>query len=104
MNEAILEELARLKRQERDIAERIAPLAAQVTEMMRAEGVDEVSRTFGRFMRAARRTWTYPESIESAQDALKIAKKEAEARGDATYEEKEYVIFKDTKPKETDGE
>lgn len=40
-----------------------------------------------------RKTWTYPLFIQEAQKSVKEKQKEAEATGEATFEEKEQLMF-----------
>lgn len=46
-----------------------------------------------------RKTWTYPSDILDAEQVLKDKKKEAEATGEATFIEKEQLMFNSPKEK-----
>lgn len=51
----------------------------------------------GQIFLQVRRQWTYPAMIVVAETELKEAKKEAEAKGTASYIEKPFVVFKQDK-------
>lgn len=51
----------------------------------------------GQIFLQVRRQWVYPAPIIIAETELKEAKKEAEAKGTATYTEKPFVVFKQDK-------
>jgi len=93
MNRELFEKYAELKRAEADLVSQINELKPQImTEMGDNEEV-EVDGV-GKFVVGKRRVWTYPESIQQAENDLKTVKKEAERLGDATCQENPYVIFK----------
>lgn len=91
----ILARYAELKIAIRGLEDDVDSLKEVVMEIVESKGADEVQTEFGTFVRASRRTYTYPENIASLEASLKEQKKEAEATGSATYVEKPYVLFKD---------
>lgn len=94
MNKQHLEKYAELKNQIKILEENIDELQPLILAEMETEQADEIDTEFGRFLTGKRRTYTYPQEIESEIEKIKELKKEAEAKGTASYTEKSYLIFK----------
>lgn len=53
-----------------------------------------VKTDWGIFMVVPKKKWTYPKPIIAMEKELKELKVEAEAKGEATYTENHYLLFK----------
>lgn len=83
---------AKLKAAEKELKAQIDEMSPQVLEAMGDN--DEVElEGYGTFVRANRRSWTYPQPIQQAEADLKVAKKTSEQTGEASYEENPYLRF-----------
>lgn len=92
MTKEIFITYAKLKAAEKELKTQIDEMSSQVLEAM--GGNDEVElEGYGTFVRANRRSWTYPQPIQQAEDDLKKAKKTAEQTGNASYTENSYLRF-----------
>ena len=92
----LFSEYARLKNEEAAIKVRVAELNPLLLEkMLEVDGTDtKVETSIGSFTIRKTKSWTYPQAIENAEDAVKMAKKTAEKEGDATYEEVPGLSFR----------
>jgi hypothetical protein len=91
----VLKEYAVIKAEIKALEEKAETLNPSVLAIMQDADVEELTLTdLGKLTLGSRRAWTYPEPILEKEKALKAEKKEAEQLGTATYEEKQYVIFK----------
>src|SRR3990167_3444394 len=92
-NPIILNEYAELQIKIRTLeaeAELIKPLVLQYC----LENQDEEHIVDGgQITLSVRRQWTYPAEVVALEVTVKEKKKEAEAKGDATYIEKPFVVF-----------
>lgn len=94
----ILESYAELKLKAKEIEVQLDELNPQVLEIMKEDALEEVEvGDLGKLTMASRRTWTYPEVIQTKEKELNAEKKEAEQTGSADYTEKHYVLFKEAK-------
>ena len=93
----ILGEYAEAKAQMKYWADKESQLKPAITAFMIQEDADKIDSEFGTFSLAKRKSWAYPQPIVEMEADLKVAKKTAEAKGDATYEEKPYFVFKEPK-------
>lgn len=93
MNKETLRRYAELKNQEKLIADEIKKLQPEILNPMIDKQAEEIETEWGTFVLANRKKYKYPEAIIGADEALKIAKKEAEQTGDATYENNYYIKF-----------
>lgn len=91
----VLARYAELKKLIKSLEEESEGLKGTVMTIIESKGADEVQTEFGTFIRASRRTYTYPVDIVALDGVIKEKKKEAEATGSATYIEKAYILFKD---------
>jgi len=96
MNKQLFNEYADLKRQERDIASRIEELAPLLLSEIETAEVERVQSEAGTFTKGKRKNWTFTEKVKSAESAVKELKKIECADGSATFEEKSYLIFKES--------
>lgn len=98
MNEINKEDIflyAELEAQRKAIEERQSVLKENIFKGMRDNMLDKIEvNGGGMFIITHRKTWTYSEVIKSAEEQLKKDKKVEEARGIATYEEKESLMYK----------
>ena len=62
-------------------------------EMVKLE-VEQVQSDFGTFYFLSRKTWEYPSYVKEAEMLYKNKKKEAETKGDATFEEKKSLAYR----------
>ncbi len=102
INKAQLERYAELKVMEKQIKNELEFLAPailpQVTEFMEAnEGALPGVEGKGKFSITRKKTWHYSTLVIQNEKDLKELKKEEEANGEATFEEKEILMF--TQPK-----
>jgi len=96
-----LEQLARLKIEQRKIEAEIEEIYPEILEEVKdMDDGTVIEMSEGTFTVSFRRTWTYTEELEKKAEALKIAKKEEEQKGLATYTTKPSVIFKQVYEKE----
>lgn len=94
----ILNKYAELKLKAKALDQELEELNPQVLEIMKESAVEEIEvGELGKLTMASRRTWVYPEFIQTKEKELKQAKKEAEQTGTADYSEKHYVMFKEVK-------
>ena len=95
-NIKLFSEYARLKNEEAAIKVRVAELNPLLLEkMLEVDGTDtKVETSIGSFTIRKTKSWTYPQAIVNAEDAVKMAKKTAEKEGDATYEEVPGLSFR----------
>ena len=56
--------------------------------------IDQLKLDVGTFYFTTRKTWKYPEHIKEIEGTLKLKKKEAEEKGEATFEEKKSLSYK----------
>ena len=94
MNKEIFKNYADIKNQIKELTEQAKQIEISVVEEMQKEEVEEVKSDFGTFFFTKRKTWKYPKAITEAENNIKIAKKEAEENGDATFEEKQSLTFR----------
>jgi hypothetical protein len=95
-----LREYAQIKAQLKALTAQEATLKKDILVTMSDEGAEKIDTEFGTFSLAKRKSWTYPQSIVEMQADLKVAMKTAEAKGEATYEENPYFVFKEAKTEE----
>lgn len=89
-------EYARLKNEAAAIKERLDTLEPDLLQTMLDIDGDKtkIETPIGSFTIRQTKTWTYPDAIVNAEEALKIAKKTAQKEGDATYEENPGLSFR----------
>jgi len=97
VNKELLLDFADYKCEEKRIKEKLDELKVAVLEELQNAEADEVSLDVGTITLVPKRTYTYPVHIQEAEAALKAMKKEAEQKGDATYEDSPYVKFSPAK-------
>lgn len=68
-------------------------LNPRVLEVLVNEDIEELSTDEGKFSKMSRRKWTYTESTQDKEKALKTAKAREEQNGDATYVENFFPKF-----------
>ena len=99
MNKQLLVDYANLKIQAKQIADQIEFLNPQVLKAVaEIRGENDQPVALGElpgyvFTITKRKTWKYPEAINTADKLLRESKKTAEADGSATYIEKEQLMF-----------
>jgi nucleoid DNA-binding protein len=93
MNKNLFEEYASLKQKEKELVEKIKELAPKIMEEMGDNEEVELGDV-GRFIVGRRRSWVYPQTIQEAEENIKVAKRDAEKLGDAEYAENPYLIYK----------
>lgn len=77
-----------------DQLEQLKPeIATAIEQMNPLDKIVEVDGV-GTFSLTAKRKYVYPAGVVQLEDQLKQAKKEAEAKGTATYTITEYPLFK----------
>lgn len=99
LNKEQLERYAELKIQEKLIKNELEFLApeiiTQVTEFIdQNEGALPGIEGKGKFSITKKKTWTYSDFVKNSEAAIKERKKEEEASGEAIFEEKEILMFK----------
>ncbi len=72
-------------------------LRPHILKMMIEQGHEKIATSVGNFSIVRRKTWKYPEDVIELGEEFKSAKAKAESTGDATYEEKESLMFKQAK-------
>lgn len=98
MNKDLLERYADIKDAIADFEKQAESLKPEILAMLQKEGADEVNlKDRGNFVVVPKRKWKYPAPIVTMEEELKKAKTEAEAKGEATWEENPYVMFKPVK-------
>jgi len=83
------------------LSKRIATLEAErdalkpiIQAEMEAEGLQELKSELGSFYFTTRKTWEYPESIQSLEKVFKAEKKKAEESGEAISIENKSLAFR----------
>ncbi len=69
-------------------------LAEKIYADMTEQAIDQVKSDYGTFYFTVRKTWVYPDYIKEQEALLKNHKKEAEIKGDAAFEEKKSLAYK----------
>lgn len=87
---ALKQQIAEHEDQLEQLKPEIATAIAQMNPLDKIVEVDGV----GTFSLSAKRKYIYPAGVVELEDKLKQAKKEAEAKGTATYTVTEYPLFK----------
>lgn len=94
MNDSLLKEFAELKIEEKRIKVLVDEKKTDVLAELRSVSADEVTVTgYGVLTVVSNRAYTYPQAIVQMEEDLKLAKKEAEAKGTATYTDNPFVKF-----------
>lgn len=94
LNSDLLKSFAALKQEEKEVKARVEEMKVRVLQELTAADLDEVAiPDVGMLVVVPKRTYTYPAVITKAEEDLKKAKKEAEAKGTATYTEAPFVRF-----------
>ena len=94
MKTQLFNEYAALKLQITECEAKTDALKPQIIEEMAKEEADSIEHSAGLFSLQERRLWTYPISIQKAEEKLKSDKKAAEADGTATSKSKPVLMFK----------
>lgn len=97
-----LGEYARLKLQEREIAEKIKELNPVIQDGMIHLGLDKQPTNLGDFIIIKRKYWKYSETCEAMRQGLKDKEADEEARGIATFTEKPQLQFREKKNEPTE--
>lgn len=98
MNKEQLIEYATLKKEIKEREARLDELQPSVLAAIQELQRDEVELNgYGTFVLAKRRAWTYTEATQALVKQTKDAQKREEQTGDAQYEEKPYIIYKQDK-------
>lgn len=84
---------ARMSELEDQLEQMKPEIATAIAQMNPLDKIVEVDGV-GTFSLSAKRKYVYPISVVELEDKLKQAKKEAEAKGTATYTVTEYPLFK----------
>ena len=91
-------ELAEIKREIKGLTLKMKTLAVEVTEEMTRNGLEEIQSDDGKFVLIKMRRWTsYPDAIVQVMADLEVSKREAEAKGHATYEENQILKYYEAK-------
>ncbi len=95
-----LKQYALIKKQISELEDKAAELNPEILEVMITGSVKEIPTDLGFFTTVERRTWKYPETVETIKASYDEAKKQAEQLGTATYKVTNSLRFSTTKPKE----
>ena len=68
-------------------------ISSQILEELRESGESTKQTSVGKFTVCKRKSWIYPQSIVELNETLKEEKAKAESTGEATYEEKDSLLF-----------
>jgi hypothetical protein len=90
-------EYAKIQADKKALELREAELKSEILAFMLEKDADKIETEVGTFSLGKRKSWTYPQSVIEIVADLQVAKKTAEAKGDATYVETPYFIFKGIK-------
>lgn len=97
MNKQLLDDFAELKRTEKEITAKVDEMKILVLKELQDNGAEEVDLGTSTISIGVRRTYHYPPQIVKMDEELKLAKKSAEAKGEAEPIENPYAIFKEKK-------
>lgn len=86
-------EYAILKERIKILTNQAEAVAKILIEEINATGQPSLETTVGKFTVSKRKTWTYPENIVELGETLKAEQAKAQSTGDATYEEKDSLLF-----------
>lgn len=101
MKKEQLIEYAQIKAQIKALTDRESKLKKDIQLYMIENNADKIEAPdVGTFSLAKRKSWAYPQAITEMEADLVVAKKTAEAKGEATYTEKPYFVFKEMKEEE----
>lgn len=91
-----LQEYANLKLQIANLEQKVEDMKPEIVAAVEQLNPEDhvVETDYGVFSMVAKRKYTYPEEIVAAEASVKELKKEAEAKGTATYVENPYLLFK----------
>lgn len=68
-------------------------ISSRILEELRESGESTKQTSVGKFTVCKRKSWVYPQSIVELDEKLKEEKAKAESTGEATYEEKDSLLF-----------
>jgi hypothetical protein len=101
MTKEQLIEYASIKAQIKALTQRETEMKRDIQVYMIENGADKIEAPdVGTFSLARRKSWVYPQRIVEMEADLIVAKKKAEAKGEATYTDKPYFVFKEVKEEE----
>ena len=93
MTQQLLQEYATMLQQIRTLEAEAEKLKPTVLQYCLENQDEEHIVDGGQITLSVRRQWTYPAEVVALEVTVKEKKKEAEAKGDATYIEKPFVVF-----------
>lgn len=95
-----LEEYRDLKAKQKYNDDLLANLSLEIVAEMRGTDKEKLALADGTgvFTLSKRKTWQYSPTVEAMETSLKNQKSQEQAKGDATYTEKDILVF--TVPKE----
>jgi|LSQX01.3.fsa_nt_gb hypothetical protein len=68
-------------------------IALKILEDLQEKGETTKETNVGKFTVCKRKNWIYPKSVVELSETLKEEKAKAESTGEATYEEKDSLLF-----------
>jgi hypothetical protein len=98
MTKEKLAKYASIRAQIKELTEIESEMKKDIQLYMIENDADKIEAPgLGTFSLAKRKSWEYPQEITEMEADLITAKKTAEAKGEATYTEKPYFVFKESK-------
>lgn len=98
MNKDILTQYADIKKDIKMLEAKLDEIQPEVLSMLVENEAEEVQLNgYGTFTLCKKRKWIYTEETQNMETLVKTAKKLEEQKGDATYTESPYVVFKGVK-------
>lgn len=97
MNNELMEQYALINTQIKVLTNQKDELKVQIIQDFITQGIDKVETGLGKFTISKLKSWTYPEYVESANEAYKTLKAKAEQTGEATYSESKSLHFTPSK-------
>jgi hypothetical protein len=95
MNKENLNRYAELKAQIKALEAEVDDLKPGILAEMKASEADKVDHDAGTFTVSRRKSWTFTPKVESIRESLKTAEADEKADGSATFEETEFLLFKE---------
>lgn len=91
------EEYAVLEAKIKDLKNQQDSMRVKILEEMVNNEEKKIDTPFGSFSVSMRKTWTYTEKVEKAEEEFKALKAKEESCGDATFEETPSLRFTSAK-------
>lgn len=86
-------EYAILKERIKILTNQAEAVAKILIDEINETGKPSLETTVGKFTVSKRKTWSYPENIVELGETLKAEQAKAQSTGDATYVEKDSLLF-----------